>query len=113
MLRNILFFLVFLFITSSAIAEYYQEDFTSDTNPGQPGFASSVFVHSISGSFAFINAPLFPPDPPDAIEIFNGLNDITFALGAGQQIQHARVGVLSAFGHCRVVFLGANLPLTA
>ncbi|MCI0416324.1 hypothetical protein L0222_26415 [bacterium] len=111
MKKSFLVLLLCLSCVTPVMAQFYREDFTSDTNSSQPGFASSIFVHSNSGGYALIAAPFAAPDPPHAIEIFHAFDEITFALGPGEQVQHARVYVNSAFGHCRVVFQGANLDV--
>jgi hypothetical protein len=78
------------------------EDFTSDTDPAMAGLASSVFSHSISGSF--ILGASFPGDPPGhALALFAGATDvITFP---GQTVTYAKVPFFS-FSSGLIIFEG-------
>jgi hypothetical protein len=74
------------------------EDFTSDTDPTMPGFASSVFNHSLSGNHQFINYA-----SGDALALFAGATDVvTFP---AQSVTSAAVS-FAAFGEGYIIFEG-------
>jgi hypothetical protein len=80
------------------------EDFTSDTDPLMPGLASSVFSHSISGSF--ILSAGFPGDPSGhSLGLFAGAIDvITFP---SQSLTYAKVPFFS-FSSGIIIFEGVT-----
>src|SRR6185295_16901239 len=84
------------------------EDFSSDTDPTMPGFAGSVFNHSISGNYILGGG--FPGGPPGhALALFAGATDaITFP---GQTITNTRLQIFS-FGPGIIIFEGVGDMLT-
>src|ERR1051325_5068232 len=80
------------------------EDFTSDTDPTTPGFASSVFSHSLTGNHQFVGGP-----SGDALALFAGATDaVTFP---GQLVTRAAVDFI-AFGEGHIIFEGGGDSLT-
>src|SRR6266496_5967595 len=72
------------------------EDFTLDSDPSMPGFASSIFVHSPSGNFQLQGGGLF---------LFAGATDVvTFP---GQTVTRAKISY-RAFGEGSIIFEGTG-----
>lgn len=91
-----------------AAPQSFVEDFTSDTNPTMPGFASSVFIHSPTGSFSL--GPGFPGASGHSLALFAGATDeITFP---GHTVNSGSVQIF-AFGPGLVIFEGVDDALTA
>ena len=84
------------------------EDFTSDIDTTMPGFAGSVFSHSLSGNFILGSG--FPGGPPGhALALFAGATDvITFP---GQTVTYAKVQIFS-FSPGLIIFEGVGDMLT-
>ena len=88
------------------------EDFQHDANPLLPGFASSIFVHTISPgqiSSGFSTAPFPYPSPPHALFLLPSQPDtVTFNLAPDESIDRARIYANSRFGTVQVEFVGVG-----
>jgi hypothetical protein len=98
-----LFGLSFMMSGAPAPPTVLTEDFTDDANPALPGFASSVFQHSLDPSHIIDEAgfPTLDPYPssPHALVILgDGPDSVTFALNPGETIARARVRANTLFG---------------
>jgi hypothetical protein len=105
------FVIVAAFTVSQATAQApaaCTEDFSSDTDPTQSGFAGSVFVHGVTTRWQF--GGNFPIDPAGhTLWLFAGATDpITFP---GQAVTSARVRIF-AYGTTFVTFQGTGDTLT-
>jgi len=82
----------------------YIEDFSDDTDPTQPGFASAVFIHTANDSFSSLTPVGLPPSGAgestaglytgigDAGFNFNQYHRISFDLPTGTMVTNAAIG---------------------
>ncbi len=88
--------IVGLMLSSPALSVEYVEDFEDDSNPGQPGFASEVFQHSIvpipgSDHAVWDIGDWGSPPGGNALCLWPALDEITFDLGPGEYVDYAAI----------------------
>ncbi len=105
-------FLGLLLSTNANAAYIYTEDFEDDNIAGAPGFASSVFIHTVAGINSQFNQPApiaLPPSPPDVLFLGAATTDmVTFALNPGEAVESAEVWMTgTGGGWAGVTFVGS------
>ncbi len=92
---HLLFFALItcLMLSSSAPAAVYVEDFEDDSNPSQPGLASSIFNHNLLPVDGWgLLDDVGPPYPTGyALYLWPAIDEITFDLGPGEYVDYAAI----------------------
>ncbi|GAG80673.1 unnamed protein product [marine sediment metagenome] len=92
---HVLFFALItcLMLSSPAPAVVYVENFEDDSNPTEPGFASSIFNHNILPVDGWgLLDDVGPPFPSGyALYLWPAIDEITFDLGPGEYVDYAAI----------------------
>jgi len=80
-------------LSSPAPAVVYVENFEDDSNPTEPGFASSIFNHNILPVDGWgLLDDVGPPFPSGyALYLWPAIDEITFDLGPGEYVDYAAI----------------------
>lgn len=96
-LHILLLALIIAFMLSSpAPAGVYLEDFEDDSNPGQPGFASSIFNHNLVPVSGYTEpyweiSDWASPPGGNALNLWPAIDEITFSLNPGEYVDYASI----------------------
>ena len=108
--QNFLFLtsLIVVMLSSPALSIQYIEDFEDDFNPDQPGFANTIFQHTIlppeGGQHGDENWFFSDVEghQPWVFFLDPGIDEITFSLEPGQYVDYVSVNLLHHGGkRCR------------